>query len=111
MKLAEKKCPACSGALPLLGDTEQMTLLRELQNWRIIEGRSLEKKYPQRNFAQGLAWVNRVAEIAETEGHHPDIVLRWSEVCLNIWTHAAGGLTESDFILAAKIDAAEKQQQ
>jgi 4a-hydroxytetrahydrobiopterin dehydratase len=74
--------------------------------WRVVDEHHLEKTYAFPDFAQALAFTNRVGEIAETEGHHPDIHLAWGKTVLTIWTHKIDGLTESDFILAAKVDEA-----
>jgi 4a-hydroxytetrahydrobiopterin dehydratase len=78
--------------------------LKELSGWEVVEQHHLEKGYAFDDFAQALAFVNRVGELAEAEGHHPDIYLTWGKVRIQIWTHKIDGLTESDFILAAKID-------
>ena len=72
--------------------------------WRIVDDHHLEKEFTFPNFADGLAFVNRVGAVAEELDHHPDIYLAWGKVRLQIWTHKINGLTESDFILAAKID-------
>ena len=74
--------------------------------WRVVDEHHLEKSYPFPDFKTAWAFTNRVAEIAESEGHHPDILLAWGKVTLTIWTHKIDGLTESDFILAARADAA-----
>jgi 4a-hydroxytetrahydrobiopterin dehydratase len=80
-------------------------LARELGGgWRVVEERQLEKEYPFKDFREALAFTNRVGEVAEAEGHHPDIYLAWGKVKLTIWTHKVNGLTESDFFLAAKAD-------
>ena len=70
----------------------------------VIDEHHLEKKYKFSNFRQALAFTNQVGELAETEGHHPDIYLAWGKVKLTVWTHKIDGLTESDFIFAAKVD-------
>jgi 4a-hydroxytetrahydrobiopterin dehydratase len=81
-------------------------LLAELGNgWSAPNGHHLHKEYRFRNFADALAFVNRLGAVAEQEGHHPDIELTWGRAAVKIWTHAIDGLTESDFILAAKADA------
>jgi 4a-hydroxytetrahydrobiopterin dehydratase len=80
---------------------------RQLGNgWQVVDGHHLEKAYQFRDFVSALAFTNRVGAVAEEEGHHPDIYLGWGKVRLTIWTHAIDGLSESDFILAAKADAA-----
>ncbi len=73
--------------------------------WEVIDGHHLTGEFAFEDFAKALSYVNRVAEIAEEQGHHPDIYLAWGKVRVKIWTHKIDGLTESDFILAAKIDA------
>ena len=80
-------------------------LLQQLQGgWKIIDEHHLEKEYTFKNFQEALAFTNKVGAIAEQEGHHPDIHLSWGKVVLLLWTHKIDGLTESDFILAAKCD-------
>jgi len=106
-ELAERSCVPCRGGTPPLASDVAETLLRELDGWLIIDGHHLDKEYAFPDFATALAFVNRVAVIAEAEGHHPDIHLAWGRVRLTIWTHAIDALTESDFVLAAKSDGAE----
>lgn len=84
--------------------TASAKLLKELRGWELIRNHHLTKNYAFSNYADGLKFVNRLSEIAEEQGHHPDIHLSWGKVRIEIWTHAIEGLTESDFILAAKID-------
>lgn len=102
--LARKKCIPCSGGVPPLTETEQIELLEQLSAWEVVDGHHLTKEYSYKNFAEPLAFVNKVAEVAEAENHHPDIYLAWGKVKIDIWTHKIDGLTESDFVLAAKID-------
>jgi 4a-hydroxytetrahydrobiopterin dehydratase len=103
--LSTKKCIPCSKATaPLKGE-----LLRSLHDqldggWQVVEEHHLEKAYPFPNFREALAFVNKVGEIAEEEGHHPDIFLSYGKVMVQLWTHKIDGLSESDFILAAKCD-------
>jgi 4a-hydroxytetrahydrobiopterin dehydratase len=104
MGLAEKKCTPCRGGTPPLTPPEYEPLLKQLTDWQIISGHHLCKTYTFENFAQSMALANRIAELAEQQNHHPDLLVRWGELRVEIWTHAADGLTESDFILAAKID-------
>ena len=103
--LANKHCVPCHGGVPRLKGGEIEPLLAQLQGWRAVEERHLSKEYKFRNFADALAFVNRVGRVAEAEGHHPDIEFGWGYAHVKIWTHAIDGLSESDFILAAKIDA------
>jgi len=103
--LHEKTCSACSGTTPQLTEENKKTLLSELEGgWKILEGRKLEKTYRFLNFREALAFVNQVGALAEAEGHHPDLELSWGIVKIIFWTHKIGGLSESDFILAAKCD-------
>ena len=105
-ELAAKQCVPCRGGLPPLEAAAIETLLRQLGgDWRVVEGHHLEKEYRFPDFAEALAFTNRTGAIAEEQGHHPDIHLSWGRVRLQIWTHKIDGLTESDFILAAKMDA------
>lgn len=106
--LAAKQCVPCRGGVPPLGAAEIERLLGELgpNGWQAIEDHHLDKEYRFPDFAQALAFVNRVGAIAEAQGHHPDLALAWGNVRVTIWTHKIDGLTESDFVLAAKFDAA-----
>lgn len=103
--LSEKHCIPCKGGVPPLKGEELQVLYRQLANgWKIVDEHHLEKEYIFKNFRDGLAFVNRIGEIAEQEGHHPDLALSWGKVKITTWTHKIDGLTESDFILAAKCD-------
>lgn len=105
--LAAKKCIPCHGGIPPLNSAEIDGLLAELGGgWTVIDAHHLEKEFPFPDFVTALAFTNAVGAIAEDQGHHPDILLAWGRVKLTIWTHAVDGLTESDFILAAKADTA-----
>jgi len=104
--LAARNCVPCRGGTPPLGAAERDALLRQLGGeWVVVEGHHLLKEYRFSDFATALAFVNRVGAVAEAEGHHPDIELTWGRVAIKISTHAVDGLTESDFVLAAKADA------
>lgn len=103
--LASKRCVPCRGGTPPLEVAEQERLLRELdEGWHVVGGHHLEREVKFPDFAGALAFTNEIGRIAEQEGHHPDIHLGWGKVRVTIWTHAIDGLTESDFVLAAKID-------
>jgi len=103
-ELAEKECAPCKGGVPPLQGHALAELLAKLGNgWQIINGR-LEKDFNFKNFRDALTFTNRVGELAEQQRHHPDIGLSWGQVRVTIWTHKIDGLSESDFILAAKID-------
>jgi 4a-hydroxytetrahydrobiopterin dehydratase len=106
--LASKSCVPCKGGTPPLPPSERDRLLTELGGgWQVENGHHLSKEYRFKNFVEALAFTNRVGEVAEREGHHPDIYLAWGKVRITVWTHAIDGLTESDFVLAAKTDAVE----
>jgi 4a-hydroxytetrahydrobiopterin dehydratase len=107
MSLADQKCIPCRGGVPPIAQDRAQALLRELnEGWRLNAGGHLERAYAFENFAQAMAFANKVADIAEHEGHHPDLHVAWGMCRLEIWTHKIKGLTESDFYLAAKADRA-----
>lgn len=101
--LASKKCVACEGWVPKLSDEKIQELLKEVPNWELVEGK-LSRTFKFSNFLGSINFVNELSEIAEEEGHHPDIYIFYNKVKLELITHAAKGLTENDFILAAKIN-------
>src|SRR3989338_5456216 len=103
MDFAKKKCVPCEAGTPPLRESEINELLKEIPTWTIKDGH-LFKKFKFKNFAEAVKLVNSVAEIAEQEGHHPDFCVHYNKVEIEIWTHSIGGLSENDFILAAKID-------
>ncbi|PYQ50099.1 MAG: 4a-hydroxytetrahydrobiopterin dehydratase [Acidobacteria bacterium] len=103
--LAGEKCVPCRGGVPPLKGQELFALHRDLGGgWQVVEEHHLEKEFRFRNFAEALAFTNKIGAIAEEQGHHPDIDLAWGKVRVTIWTHKIDGLTRSDFVLAAKID-------
>jgi 4a-hydroxytetrahydrobiopterin dehydratase len=104
MSLADKHCVPCRGGVPALKVEELERLRAQVSGWQVIEGHHLWKSFAFPDFRTALDFVNRAGEIAEAEGHHPDLFLAWGKVDIKIWTHKVDGLTESDFILAAKID-------
>lgn len=108
-KLAKRKCEPCDGnGKAIKGDVLQ-ELLEELgKGWKLVEEHHLQKDFAFPDFRQALRFTNVVGEIAEEQQHHPDIYLTWGKVGLTIWTHKVDGLTESDFILAAKVEEAEE---
>ena len=109
--LAKKECTPCRGGVPPLKGRELTELLEELGGgWRVVDEHHLEKEYRFKDFRAALAFTNRVGEVAEAEGHHPDIHLSWGKAKLIIWTHKIDGLTESDFIFAAKADSVEAER-
>lgn len=103
MELTKKKCVPCEGGIPKLSDDQIQLYLKQVSGWE-TEGEKIHKNLKFKNFVQAMAFVNRMAEIAEAEGHHPDFTVHYNVVDVTIWTHAIGGLSENDFILAAKID-------
>jgi 4a-hydroxytetrahydrobiopterin dehydratase len=104
--LASMECVPCRGGVPPLSGGEIGPYLADLGNgWQVVEDHHLEKEYRFKNFREALAFTNRVGELAEDVGHHPDIELAWGRVKLTIYTHKIGGLHEADFVFAAKADA------
>lgn len=104
MDLADKHCVPCRGGVPPLAGAALDDLKAQLAGWEVVREHHLEKTYTFPDFQKALVFVNRAGAIAEQEGHHPDLHLSWGKVGVEIWTHKIGGLTESDFVLAAKID-------
>lgn len=104
-ELASKQCVPCRGGVPALKGADLKRLLGEVNNgWRVIDEHHLEKEYRFKNFREALDFTVRIGELAEAQRHHPDIYLAWGTVRLTVWTHKIDGLTESDFIFAAKAD-------
>jgi 4a-hydroxytetrahydrobiopterin dehydratase len=105
-KLASKRCLACEGDVKKLSAKQIQQQLKALDGWKISrDGLRIRKQWEMKNFMAGMDFFNRIAQLAENQGHHPDLHLEgYRHVLLEIWTHAIGGLTENDFILAAKID-------
>jgi 4a-hydroxytetrahydrobiopterin dehydratase len=103
-ELASKTCLPCRGGVPPLKGQEITKLLAQLDGWNVVQEHHLEKSYHFPDFRSALEFTNKVGQLAEEQGHHPDIYLAWGKVQIQIWTHKIDGLTESDFILAAKID-------
>jgi 4a-hydroxytetrahydrobiopterin dehydratase len=102
--LASKQCVPCrGGVLPLAGQ-ELESLAKQLPQWKVVDGHHITRTFQFPDFKQALAFTNQVGAIAEEQGHHPDILLTWGKAEVTTWTHKINGLTESDFILAAKID-------
>ena len=103
--LAEKDCVPCKGGVPPLKGDELANMSAQLNGgWQVVNEHHLEKEYKFKDFRQALDFTNKVGELAEAQGHHPDIYLAWGKVKLTVWTHKIDGLTESDFVLAAKAD-------
>ncbi len=102
--LASRNCVPCHGGVPRITGTGIEPFMRELPRWEVVEDHHLKRDYKFTNFRDALQFVNQVGQVAEREGHHPDIVFGWGYAEIEIWTHAIDGLSLSDFILAAKID-------
>ena len=102
--LAQKTCTPCRGGVPPLKGSELQALAKQLSGWDVVEEHHIVKRYTFPDFVTGLRFVGRIGALAEEQGHHPNILLAWGRVEITLWTHAVSGLTESDFILAAKID-------
>jgi 4a-hydroxytetrahydrobiopterin dehydratase len=104
MELTRKKCVPCEGGVPRVEGPALQALLREVPRWQLA-GDRIRRHLRFPDFRAAMAFLNAMADLAEAEGHHPDFSVHYSTVDVELWTHAAGGLTENDFILAAKIDA------
>ena len=105
-ELAGQACVACKGGVPPLKGDALKKLAGQLGNeWKVVQEHHLEKEYKFKNFREAQGFVSRVGDLAEEQGHHPDICFGWGRAEITIWTHKIDGLTESDFILAAKIDS------
>lgn len=103
--LLSKTCIPCSIGAPTLTKEEIEELLPSLKDgWKVLDNKKIEKTYKFKDFASALDFVNKVGSLAEEEGHHPDLLLSWGKVVVQLWTHKIDGLHENDFILAAKID-------
>jgi 4a-hydroxytetrahydrobiopterin dehydratase len=103
-QLADKKCVPCRGGVPPIKGKELQDLLKVVPEWDMANEHHLHREFKFPDFMQALAFVNRVGALAEEQGHHPDILLAWGKAEITLWTHKIDGLTESDFIMAAKID-------
>jgi 4a-hydroxytetrahydrobiopterin dehydratase len=103
--LASKNCVPCKGGVPPLKGAQLHALSHQLPNWNVVNEHHITRAFTFPDFKQALDFVNRVGAVAEAQGHHPDILLKWGKAEITIWTHKIDGLTESDFIMAAKIDS------
>lgn len=108
-RLADKECVPCKGGIPALRGASLEQLKAELPGWDVVNEHHLHRIFTFPDFKNALAFVNRAGAIAEEQGHHPDLLLAWGKVEVTIFTHKIDGLTESDFILAAKIDRVFEQ--
>ncbi len=103
--LTQKHCKPCEeGGAPLKGEPLRKLFAQLQKGWEMTDEHHLEKEYRFKDFREALDFVNRLGEVAESEGHHPDVFLAWGRVKVTLWTHSVGGLSENDFILAAKAD-------
>jgi 4a-hydroxytetrahydrobiopterin dehydratase len=103
--LTQKKCVACESDMPPLNKIEAEVLLKQVDGWTLTDdAKKLTKRFTFKNFAHAMDFANKIAQIAENEGHHPDLEIGWGKVVVATTTHAIKGLSENDFILAAKID-------
>jgi 4a-hydroxytetrahydrobiopterin dehydratase len=103
-ELSARQCVPCRGGIPPMKRQQIDELLQQLDGWSTVGDRHLTKEYTFPDFVSALDFTNRIGALAEEQGHHPDIYLTWGKVRVDIWTHKIDGLTESDFVLAAKID-------
>jgi len=103
-ELAEKTCVPCKGGVLPMKGRELEHILKLVPKWNAVNEHHIVRTYTFPDFKQALDFVNRVGEVAEKQGHHPDILLAWGKAEITLWTHKINGLTESDFIMAAKID-------
>ena len=108
--LAEKHCVPCRGGVPALKGEELRRLADQLSGWKVVDEHHIAKTFQFPDFKQALDFVNRIGGVAEAEGHHPDILLTWGKVEVKTYTHKIDGLTESDFILGAKVDQQYSRQ-
>jgi len=104
--LQNEECLTCKGDTPALKGSDLIALLERLGNgWTVVQEQHLEKQYRFQNFREALAFTNQIGELAEAQNHHPDLHLAWGKVGVTLWTHSVNGLTKSDFVMAAKIEA------
>jgi 4a-hydroxytetrahydrobiopterin dehydratase len=103
MNLVEKKCKPCEGSMPPLTQEQSNKLLEQIPDWEIKDGH-VYRQFKFKNFKEAISFVNKVAEVAEQEQHHPDININYNKVSIDLYTHSINGLSENDFIIAAKID-------
>jgi 4a-hydroxytetrahydrobiopterin dehydratase len=103
-ELAERQCVPCRGGVPPMKGEQINEMSSQLPDWQVVNEHHLQRAYSFKDFRETLDFVDRVGELAEAQGHHPDICFGWGKADITIWTHKIDGLTESDFVLAAKID-------
>ena len=104
-ELTQKKCVACEGGAAPLNRVEAEVLLKQISDWNLSEdGKTIRKNFAFQNFMEAMMFANKIANVAESEGHHPELSVSWGKVGVALTTHAIDGLSENDFIVAAKID-------
>jgi Pterin-4a-carbinolamine dehydratase len=104
-QLVDKKCVPCEGGTPPLKGEDIQNNKSQLKNdWKVVDDTKIRHEFKFKDFKGAMAFVNRVADVAEEEGHHPDIHIHYNKVLIELWTHAIGGLSENDFIMAAKVE-------
>jgi 4a-hydroxytetrahydrobiopterin dehydratase len=103
-KLIEKKCATCTPATPPLSTEQQQELGRQIPHWIVVDGTRIRREYRFKTYLDGARWVPRIGEIADSEDHHPDIQVLYQKVLVELWTHTIHGLSENDYIVAAKFD-------
>ncbi|MBI3626598.1 4a-hydroxytetrahydrobiopterin dehydratase [Candidatus Uhrbacteria bacterium] len=105
MNLLGKKCGPCEGGVPPFTPEQIAEFLPQLKGtWEVVDARKLRREFKFEDFAEAMKFVNKVADLAESQGHHPDFHIHWNKVQIELWTHEIGGLAENDFIVAAKIE-------
>lgn len=111
MQLTQKHCVPCEGGIPPLSTEQEDTYRKDISSWNLTRENihKLRKRFSFHNFKKAMVFVNKVADLAESEGHHPDICISYNKVDFTLFTHAVGGLSENDFITAAKIDELQKE--
>lgn len=110
MNLANRTCEPCQGGIPPLTREEFEPMLKEIDStWEVIDDKKLRRTYDFPTFMDSISFVNKVAAVAEEEGHHPDIQIHYKQVIIELWTFKINGLFDNDFILAAKIDQVAKK--
>ena len=108
LDLTKKRCASCTQKVPPLKGDELKSFFEQIHDWKLIDDHHIVKEYRFKNFQEALDFTNKVGELAEQEGHHPDILLSWGKVKVELWTHKIDGLSENDFIFAAKCDLIKK---
>jgi 4a-hydroxytetrahydrobiopterin dehydratase len=99
-----KKCIPCEGGIPAIEAQEARKLIKQLKGWKLISNKKIKKEFHFVNFKHNMEFVNKIADLAESEKHHPDLIISYANLKIELYTHAINGLSENDFILAAKID-------